>query len=114
MTRALSRLIAMLCLLIVMIAPARADWELEDFAGGGPHLLPATQSNLDRPTSVARDATGVLYVLLNEPARIYRITPSGVLEIAFVPGTETRIDDVVGWPFDIGFDSTGRLNSLGE
>jgi WD40 repeat protein len=109
MSRIRSGIGVVLCLGLISIAPAHADWELEDFAGGGPHLLPALESNLDRPTSVARDGSGTLYVLTGERSSIHRITPAGVLEIAFVPGTDDRLDDLVTWPSDLEVDASGRL-----
>jgi trimeric autotransporter adhesin len=70
------------------------------FGGDG---LPATQARLNRPTGLARDAAGNLYVTDHENFRVRRITPDGVMG-TFAGGPERGGDGDGGLAIAARFD----------
>src|SRR5262249_10231561 len=68
-------------LAVQALVPVAQASTIRTVVGGGPDNLPALLANLDRPTEVAEDGAGNLYLAqgANSPCRVFKIDPFGVL-----------------------------------
>ena len=73
-------------LLLGLIAPAlRAQNTVQTIGGGGPNNLPALNSSMDSPATIALDGAGNVYVATFNSGRLFKVSTAGT--VTLVAGT---------------------------
>ncbi|MGB9490783.1 MAG: hypothetical protein WCA92_09975 [Terriglobales bacterium] len=85
-------LLASICIVLVLALSASqfalAQYSINTIAGGGPNNLPATQSSLGYPSSVALDSAGNLYIANSyNSSQILEVSTTGTVTVVAGNGT---------------------------
>ena len=118
MRRFTTRLVLLLAAALVSF-PAFAQQDIVSTAiGGGPNDIPAIDSNLYNPASVATDSSGSYYISGYYQNRVFKVDTTGKLTVVAGSGTQGFSGDgVTGGagnaslyrPFGLAVDSSGNV-----
>jgi len=93
-----------------------SQYSISTVAGGGPNNLPALQSGIGYPASVARDAAGDTYIADAYSSQIFEVSAAGTLTVIAGNGTLGYSGDggpatsaALNGPESVALDSLGNI-----